>query len=216
MKKKSEGITLIALVITIIILLILAGISIATLTNTGLFGKAKEAKQKAQNAKIDEEIKLSEYENSIITTRNSEENKESEYIKSLNFSVIAEKNKITLTLNTITEDPNKILGYHYFIKDENNQNVIKARMDTSKKITIDGLSSNTKYNVTVIAYDINNNYKKSETQKIQTLSAPVIEITSVKSVSSINKNTTATVEDVSNVLFDGNIKNGRILYRSIT
>ena len=46
MKKEQKGITLVALVITIIILLILAGISIATLSQTGLFKKAKEAKIK--------------------------------------------------------------------------------------------------------------------------------------------------------------------------
>ena len=36
---RQKGITLIALVITIIILLILAGISISELTNQGLFGR---------------------------------------------------------------------------------------------------------------------------------------------------------------------------------
>lgn len=44
---KNRGITLVALVITIIILLILAGISISALTNQGLFGKAKGAKKKS-------------------------------------------------------------------------------------------------------------------------------------------------------------------------
>ena len=40
---RNNGITLIALVITIIILLILAGISISTLTGSGLLGKAEES-----------------------------------------------------------------------------------------------------------------------------------------------------------------------------
>ena len=44
--KSTKGITLIALVITIIILLILAGISISALTNQGLFKNAKEAKNR--------------------------------------------------------------------------------------------------------------------------------------------------------------------------
>ena len=44
--KEQKGITLVALIITIIILLILAGISIANLTQTGLFEKAQEAKEK--------------------------------------------------------------------------------------------------------------------------------------------------------------------------
>ena len=47
---KNKGITLVALVITIIILLILAGITISSLTNTGIFKKAREAKEKTQQA----------------------------------------------------------------------------------------------------------------------------------------------------------------------
>ena len=58
--KSSKGITLVALVITIIILLILAGISISALTNTGLFGKAKDAKQKSDEAALDQNTKLDE------------------------------------------------------------------------------------------------------------------------------------------------------------
>ena len=46
--KRKSGITLIALVITIIILLILSGISISALTNQGLFKNAKLAKEKAE------------------------------------------------------------------------------------------------------------------------------------------------------------------------
>ena len=63
MKKseKQNGITLIALVITIIILLILAGISISALTNQGLFGKAQQAKQEAENAQREENEILANY-----------------------------------------------------------------------------------------------------------------------------------------------------------
>ena len=65
LKNKNKGITLVALVITIIILLILAGISISALTNTGIFGKAKDAKQKSADAELDQNTKLDEYENEI-------------------------------------------------------------------------------------------------------------------------------------------------------
>ena len=64
--KSTKGITLVALVITIIILLILAGISISTLTNTGIFEKAKEAKQKSENAQKEEDRLISEYEKEIV------------------------------------------------------------------------------------------------------------------------------------------------------
>lgn len=67
MKKLGEiqGITLVALVVTIIILLILAGISIASLTGNGLFGKAKLAKEKQENVEIEEDEILGDYENAI-------------------------------------------------------------------------------------------------------------------------------------------------------
>ena len=65
MKKKSNGITLVALVITIVILLILAGISISALTNTGIFQKAKEAKQKSENASEKEQSLLYGYEDEL-------------------------------------------------------------------------------------------------------------------------------------------------------
>lgn len=64
MKKKyknEKGITLVALVITIIVLLILATISIQSLTNTGLFGKAKEATEKYREAEEKEKIQMELY-----------------------------------------------------------------------------------------------------------------------------------------------------------
>ncbi len=55
---KNKGITLIALVITIIILLILAGITIVLLTENGLFGKTKIAKQKTRYEAAKEAVNL--------------------------------------------------------------------------------------------------------------------------------------------------------------
>ena len=65
LRKENKGITLVALVITIIILLILAGISISALTNTGIFEKAKDAKEKSEDAALDLNTKLDEYENEL-------------------------------------------------------------------------------------------------------------------------------------------------------
>ena len=63
--KEQKGITLVALVITIIILLILAGISIATLSSTDLFGQAKRAGNETKNAAANESNTLNEYSNEI-------------------------------------------------------------------------------------------------------------------------------------------------------
>ena len=64
--KKWDQYTLIALVITIIVLLILAGVTVATLTGeNGLLSKAQLAKEKNIEAEYDERDKLSSYENKI-------------------------------------------------------------------------------------------------------------------------------------------------------
>ena len=65
LRNKDKGITLIALVITIIILLILAGISISALTNQGLFKNAKAAQNATEKAKEEQGQRLNEYEDEI-------------------------------------------------------------------------------------------------------------------------------------------------------
>ena len=55
----KNGITLIALVITIIVLLILAGVTIATLTgDNGILTKAQNAKEKNAQKTVEEQINL--------------------------------------------------------------------------------------------------------------------------------------------------------------
>ena len=60
-KNESKGITLIALVISIIVLLILAGVTIAALSgDNGILTRAKEAKEKTKQAQEDEKRNLQE------------------------------------------------------------------------------------------------------------------------------------------------------------
>lgn len=69
-RKENEGITLIALVITIIVLLILAGITIATLTgDNGILTKTNEAKEQTEIGKEKEIVKLAT--TAVITTNNA-------------------------------------------------------------------------------------------------------------------------------------------------
>ena len=59
--KQGNGITLIALVVTIIVLLILAGVTIAMLSGeNGILKKAAEAKTKTEQAQLDEQVKLAQ------------------------------------------------------------------------------------------------------------------------------------------------------------
>ena len=73
--KKENGITLIALVITIIILIILAGVSIGILFNeNGIITKAKQAKSDYENAQKEEATAIGELINKIDEAENESRN----------------------------------------------------------------------------------------------------------------------------------------------
>lgn len=64
--KREKGITLVALVVTIIVLIILVGVSInLVLENNGIITIAKKAKQNTELAKIEENAILGDYNNEI-------------------------------------------------------------------------------------------------------------------------------------------------------
>ena len=66
MRNNEKGITLIALVVTIVVLLILAGVSISMLTGeNGIIKQAQDAKTRTEEAKEKEEDILTKYENYI-------------------------------------------------------------------------------------------------------------------------------------------------------
>ena len=67
-KKQERGITLIALVVTIVVLLILAGVSISlVLNNNGVISKAKDAKNQYAEAQTNDEKQLNEVSDWIDT-----------------------------------------------------------------------------------------------------------------------------------------------------
>jgi len=74
--KNEKAITLVALLVTIIILLIVSGITISTLTQTELFEKAQKTKQEVKEKQKEENTILGDYENSIneIVSTGSREN----------------------------------------------------------------------------------------------------------------------------------------------
>ena len=72
--RSNKAITLIALVITIIVLLILAGVSIATLTgDNGLLRKAQQAKEATAEAEAKDLAQLKDLENYMNGITVSEE-----------------------------------------------------------------------------------------------------------------------------------------------
>ncbi len=86
--KNKKGITLIALVVTIVVLLILAGVSInLILDNNGIIAKAQDAKIETRASQVENEIGLWEQNNFI----NSEAGQEQEDIDNLLASLISRK-----------------------------------------------------------------------------------------------------------------------------
>ena len=100
MFKEQKGVTLIALVITIIVLLILAGVSIAMLTgDNGILTKASSSNERNSIAQIKEDVSLAVSEimaNKADPTYNGNESTLS--IK--NIATIAARNDASLTITT--------------------------------------------------------------------------------------------------------------------
>ena len=87
---KNKGITIVALVITIILLIILAGVSIQELTGNGIFQKAIDAKEKAKLAELEERMNLKITE--MIATKNGGKIEVKDFIEQL-----TEKEKMDIT-----------------------------------------------------------------------------------------------------------------------
>ena len=108
-KKNNKGITLIALVITIIVLLILAGISIQSITNTVLFGKARQAAQESKYANAAEKVALA-----VNASYNSTGKMNDEYLKE-NVNKIEGLDK---KINTVTYDLKIVVdGFEFTISE---------------------------------------------------------------------------------------------------
>ena len=110
---------------TIIILLILAGVAITALTQTGLFENAKQAKNAMENAQNEENTILSDYSSEIneyiSSNRNDKENSQSLinkddgiYNKSEGGYIFnTSQNNITYTSNNIITLSESIENYNY-------------------------------------------------------------------------------------------------------
>ncbi len=105
---KEKGITLIALIVTIVVLLILAGVSISLLTGeNGIIGHAKKAKFITEIEEIQEKINLKELEEEDVKfgTVNGILGKASSY----NEKLVVENGKLAYNPEKITEEEKKWL-----------------------------------------------------------------------------------------------------------
>lgn len=99
--KKTKGITLIALVVTIIVLLILAGVSISMLTGeNGILNQAQNAKNKTEEAERNEKLDLLKQEDLINETLNGVEVDE---VKDGNPGELEKEDENTFVINSIED-----------------------------------------------------------------------------------------------------------------
>lgn len=164
----KRGITLVALVITIVILLILAGISIIGLTKAGVLKNAELAKEEYQKSVKKEENDLNKI-NEYIKGNRENNTKESELIQEVTFEVIETKGmSIKVQINVQEANENDARGYFVYINDEvvavKDENIIKI-----EKLNID-----TEYKIKCGVIDKNGNIKESSENKVQTLEKEVL------------------------------------------
>ena len=120
-QKKNTGITLIALVITIIVLLILAGVSIAMLTGeNGIFTQARRASEETEIASEEERVNLAASgallnDNGGKITQGNLENELEKYFDRSDFSVTAGTNDSGEEGFIVTITENVEEGRKYFV-----------------------------------------------------------------------------------------------------
>ena len=120
-ENRSKGITLVALVITIIIVLILSTISIQALTHTGLFASVNKAKLETKRSQIAEWLGLRLLEEQMKNPSGTAE----EIITETRNSVIENKNEllnmgkeVNIEDTSIEEDGEQVDIYFYVIVDK--------------------------------------------------------------------------------------------------
>ena len=132
-----QGITLIALVVTIIILIILAGVSInLVLGDNGIITKAKYAKEQQEMAQIKEKLEMAiiEIESEEITSG-----------RETTIDTLLEKLPIKLPGITVSKEGNTLKGTY---------EGYDFTIDENFKVTIDGYNPSTGGNNTPTAYTI--------------------------------------------------------------
>lgn len=160
-QKKQKGITLVALVVTMVILIILATVTIsATLGENGLIKQAKKTKDLANNFISKEESDmnklLQEYANMM-----AEDSKpplpEDTTPPTVNI-IVGEvtENSIAVTVNA-SDDSGKVVLYKYYL------NGTEKAITESNSYTFTGLTAGTQYTIKVEAFDKANNKGENTT-----------------------------------------------------
>lgn len=112
MRKREEGITLMVLVIMIIVLLILAGITLGSISNhNGVIEQSKETAQSAQRESIIEKIEADLYTEKVKTGNIPSKNDLKDLIKEKDYGTINDNDSFTSKAGNHKIEFNKIQGW---------------------------------------------------------------------------------------------------------
>ncbi|MBP3831035.1 MAG: hypothetical protein ILA02_01455 [Clostridia bacterium] len=127
-KKSTRGITLIALVVTIIVLLILAGISIQMLTgDNGILNRAVQAKEATRGGEVQERVRLEvayntssdylggakKYKEQVVSELHTEKKLTDEEVEELEENDVITIGGITIDFSVLGSAGSKTLGEEY-------------------------------------------------------------------------------------------------------
>ena len=133
---KNDGITLIALVVTIVVLLILAGTSIAMLSgDNGIITQAQEAKLETRGGDVEERVNLWKTEHELKEYSEMQVLGESEFIEDLKSKNLVFDDEINTETKIITIGSREI---YYGLKDP--VRIIKFKIGETEYEAEDGMT----------------------------------------------------------------------------
>ena len=175
--KDNKGITLVALIITVVIMLILAMVAIGSVTGNGLFSKIRDAVGAYENASRTEAEQIQTLMNEIdkyLTGENGGEVTETDTIAPTNVTITSssiEETTFTLTATGVDEESG-VTKYEFYLNGTLEK--IIGSIEETVIYNVEGKTANTPYTCKVIVYDKAGNSKESSEITVTTKTAAKI------------------------------------------
>ena len=168
MKKMEKGITLISLIVTIIVLLILSGITVSlTIGNDGLLTKSKEIGENIEQSELEAQEKINSLEQQLgYIDDGTTEEIDTNPPKITDITLIFDTETSVKVTISVTEKESGIEKIEYSI--DGGATYVTPVDKLSKTHTFTGLSNNGRYNVKVKVTDLAGNYAEAEKNIIGT------------------------------------------------
>ena len=198
LQRKEKGITLIALIITVIIMLILAGVAIGAIANgDGVFKKTKEASEMYEQSSQNENEKIQELMNEIDKYFSKSMDKENPVITEAIASETWGKTnsiKVIATDSGSVEQNNGIIGYGINQSSAIEPTYTSCDATTNLNVTINDVTANGTYYIWVKDQAGNTANKEVIVDKVDDI-APTTATIASSDITTTTATLTATGED---------------------